>query len=56
VVPKIEKRALYEAIGNSWPSQNAQPLGAKFPAKRTTSPMKGFSELREGNVPTRAMI
>jgi hypothetical protein len=41
VVPRIENSALLLAMSSSWPSQKAQPRGAKLPAKRVIWPMYG---------------
>jgi hypothetical protein len=41
MVPIREKRAVFWAMGKSWPLQKAQPRGAKLPAKILISAMKG---------------
>jgi len=41
LVPKILKREVFWSIGISCPSQNAHPLGAKFPANIVIWPMNG---------------
>src|ERR1700738_275217 len=42
VVPRSEKRAVFWLIGNNWPSQSAQPLGAKLKPKILISATNGF--------------
>jgi hypothetical protein len=37
VVPSNENSAVFWLIGMSWPSQNAQPVGAKLKGKIRTS-------------------
>ena len=41
VVPRSEKSAVFCEIGRSWPSQNAQPFGAKLNGKMRISATKG---------------
>jgi len=45
VVPMREKSAVFCEMGRSWPSQKAQPRGAKLPAKILISAMKGSDML-----------
>src|SRR6266496_94630 len=46
VVPMRLKRVSFSEIGSKPPSQNIQPAGAKFPAKRRISPTYGWAIAR----------
>src|SRR4051812_10041782 len=58
VVPISVKSVSFSAIGTSWPSQNAQPAGAKLPPNIRISPTYGEpmsvparEDAREGDDP-----
>jgi hypothetical protein len=44
-VPSIENKAAFWEIDIIWPFANAQPRGAKFPAKTHKLPSMGLSPL-----------